>query len=295
MPLRFSMLASGSGGNAALIRTDDAGLLIDLGLGPRVLSERLTGAGGSFGSLACALLTHTHGDHVQNASLGGLLKHRVPLFCHEGHREALSRFPAFDRLEENGLVRHFDDRPFLTPLGLRVEAISLSHDGGPTFGFRVEGRPSRTQRASSVGYLADTGCWSERMADDLAEVDLLALEFNHDEELQRRSGRAGYLIARNLGDRGHLSNAQAADFLSAVYTRSRTSTVRHVVLLHMSAQCNRPELAFGSARASAREAGRRSAIHLALQEETSASVAVAPARSARKAEVTAQHVPWETL
>lgn len=293
MPLRFSMLASGSSGNAALIRTEDAGLLIDLGLGSRTLEERIASAGGSLGTLACALLTHTHGDHAQNASISALLRNRVPLICHEGHRDGLSRFSAFMRLEKEGLVRHFDDRPFLTPLGLRVEAIELSHDGGPTFGFRVEGRAARKQRPSSVGYLADTGCWHDRMADDLSDVDLLALEFNHDVELQKNSGRAPYLIARNLGRRGHLSNDQAADLLSAVYARSRPGTVRNVVLLHLSHHCNRPDLAVRSARASARSAGRRSAIHVARQDETSASVSISPARASMKpAAVTS--FPWET-
>ncbi len=293
MPLRFSMLASGSSGNAALIRTEDAGLLIDLGLGPRALSDRIGSAGGSLPTLACALLTHTHGDHVQNASIGALLSHRVPFYCHEGHRAGLSRFTAFSRLEKEGLVRHFDDRPFLTPLGLRVEAIELSHDGGPTFGFRVEGRPSRRQRTASVGYLADTGYWHDGMADDLADVDLLALEFNHDVELQRQSGRAPYLIARNLGRRGHLSNDEGAELLSAVYSRSRPGTIRNVVLLHLSDRCNRPELAIGAARVSARSAGRRSGIHVARQGETSASIAISPARAAVRTPAIASF-PWET-
>lgn len=292
MPLGFSMLASGSGGNAALVRTEDAGLLIDLGLGARALTDRMALAGGSVGTLACALLTHTHGDHVQNTTLGLLMKNRVPLYCHEGHRAGLSRFPAYSRIEDAGLVRHYDDRPFFTPLGLRVEAVELSHDGGPTFGFRIEGRASRKQRPATVGYLADTGCWHARMADDMADVDLLALEFNHDVELQRRSGRAPYLIARNLGDRGHLSNDQAAEFLSAVYARSRNGTVRNVVLLHLSRQCNRPALAVKSARAAAREAGRRCSVHVAEQGETSASVAVLPSR-ARERTPSAALFPWE--
>jgi phosphoribosyl 1,2-cyclic phosphodiesterase len=293
MPLRFSMLASGSSGNAALVRTDDAGLLIDLGLGPRALADRIASAGGSIGSVACALLTHTHGDHAQDAAIGALLKHRIPLYCHDGHRGGLARFPAFGRLEKQGLVKTFDDRPFLTPLGLRVEAIELSHDGGPTFGFRLEGRASRGQRPSSVGYLADTGCWHEGMADDLADVDLLALEFNHDVDLQRRSGRSWHLIARNLGERGHLSNEQAGEFLSAIYARSRPGAVKDVVLLHLSRQCNRPELAIGSARAAGRSCGRRSAVHVALQAEASASVSVSPARRGVREPEPAGAFPWE--
>ena len=52
------------------------------------------------------------------------------------------------------------------------------------------------------------------MAEAMVDVDLLGVEFNHDVELQRRSGRSPALIARNLGDRGHLSNRQGADLLA---------------------------------------------------------------------------------
>ena len=54
---------------------------------------------------------------------------------------------------------------------------------------------------------------THRLADALSGVDLLALEFNHDVAMQRSSGRHPMLIARVLGDEGHLSNAQAAALL----------------------------------------------------------------------------------
>ena len=54
----------------------------------------------------------------------------------------------------------------------------------------------------------------------LADVDILALEFNHDVFLEKSSGRSPALIFRVLGDRGHLSNVQAAELLREVGRRS---------------------------------------------------------------------------
>ena len=51
-------------------------------------------------------------------------------------------------------------------------------------------------------------------------MDALALEFNHDVALQYASGRSPRLIQRVLGDRGHLSNEQAAALLGEVLRRS---------------------------------------------------------------------------
>lgn len=293
MCLRFAMLASGSRGNAALLRTSGFSLQIDAGLRPRHLSERLASAGSAWGRVSMALLTHTHGDHIVDSALGGLARHRVPLMCHEGHREALARLPGFVRFERAGLLRTYDERPFLLPGGWRVEPLPLSHDSGPTFGFRFELRPARRTPSIAVGYVADTGCWGPAIADALTDVDLVAIEFNHDVELQRLSGRHPKLIARNLGDRGHLSNEQGAELLSRVLSQSARGVVRHVVMLHLSEQCNRPELALASATRALREAGTRATALAARQECASAVVDLMPRRRRRVASVAASRFPWE--
>jgi phosphoribosyl 1,2-cyclic phosphodiesterase len=254
-------------------------LLIDLGVGPRTLAERLASVGATWGDVGVDLLTHTHADHLDNATLLGLARNRVPLYCHEGHRQELLRHSGFQALEAERLVRHYDERPFLSPNGLRVEPVSLRHDG-PTFGFRVEATIARGRPAVGIGYVADTGSWSTLMADALAEVDILGVEFNHDVEMQRNSNRHPALIARNLGDHGHLSNSQGAEFVSAVLERSGRNGPRHLVLLHLSDQCNMPGLALATARAALRESGkgRRVAVHAATQQVAHPNVWVRPGR-----------------
>ena len=227
------------------------------------------------------MLTHTHGDHANPATLRWFANRKIALYCHEGHRANLATRPGFRELDELGLVRHFDDRPFLTPSGMRVEAVELSHDGGPTFGFRLEGRPARKARPVSVGYMADTGTWTEAMAEAMSDVAALGVEFNHDVELQRKSGRAPYLIARNLGPRGHLSNDQGAGLVAAVLKRSAPGSLRHVVLLHLSEQCNRPTLALERAAGAIREAGRKVAVHAARQRDAFPDLQVQPGRKPR--------------
>lgn len=290
MSVAFTVLASGSRGNASLVRSGGSGVLIDLGLGPRAMRSRMEDVGASWETIAAAVLTHTHGDHVQDATLKCLAVRGIPLYCHEGHRDRLAHRDGFAALEAADGVRIYDDRPFLTPDGSRVEPILLSHDGGPTFGFRIEARPGRKGRPVAVGYLADTGCWNRNTADSLTDVDVLGVEFNHDLEMQRRSGRAPYLIARNLGDRGHLSNDQGAGLVSAVLQRSSPKSLRHVVLLHLSEQCNRPGLALNAARAAVRDGGGSARVHAAAQWTAHPHLPVV----ARKRKVAvATGFPWE--
>src|SRR5260221_12825683 len=85
----WTVLASGSGGNASLLECGGKGLLLDLGLGPRQLDSRLTEIGFGFDGIQGVVLTHTHSDHWNARSLARLAELRVPLFCHSGHLRPL--------------------------------------------------------------------------------------------------------------------------------------------------------------------------------------------------------------
>jgi phosphoribosyl 1,2-cyclic phosphodiesterase len=278
MAVQFAVLASGSRGNSTLVCGRGAGLLIDVGIGPRILGERLESVGSSWSRISTVVLTHTHADHIDSATFAELARRGVTVHCHEGHRQALASDPGFKKLEGSGAIRCYDDHPFLVSNGLRLEPIELSHDGGPTFGFRIEASSERREPPVAIGYLADAGCWSENMAESLAGVDLIGLEFNHDVELQKSSPRPDFLIERNLGDGGHLSNVQGAELLHAVLKRSHEGAPRHVVLLHLSEQCNQPDLALQAAREAIQNAGRSAEVHVARQAVASPSILISAGR-----------------
>lgn len=250
MPVRFTVLASGSAGNASLVQVGRFGVLIDAGLGPRLLAGRLAEVDASWDDVHAVLLTHTHSDHWNERSLAQLLRRSVPLYCHARHIEELAPVsPAFADLRAVDLVQAYrSGEDVILPVGLSCRPIELSHDSGPTFGFRFEWADGLFGDPLALAYLADLGCWDGQLADALADVDVLALEFNHDADLERSSGRPYFLVERVLGDRGHLSNAQAARLLEDVLRRSRSGRLRHVVQLHLSRDCNRPTLARRAAR-----------------------------------------------
>jgi ribonuclease BN (tRNA processing enzyme) len=276
MSIQFAVLASGSRGNSTLVRGRGAGMLIDVGIGPRAIGYRLESVGATWSRIAAAVLTHTHGDHVDTNAFAEMARRGVVLYCHEAHRAVLAADAGFRKLDLARLVRLYDDGPFLTATGLRLEPIELCHDGGPTFGFRIEASAGRRQRPVCIGYLADTGTWSEDMVDSLADVDVLGVEFNHDVALQKSSPRPDFLIERNLSDLGHLSNRQGAELIQAVLARSRNGALRHVVLLHLSEQCNQPHLAIQAAGDAIIAAGRPVEVHAARQSPAFPNLWVCP-------------------
>lgn len=286
MPLRFTVLASGSSGNASLVEADGFGVLIDAGLGPRLLSSRLAAFGASWNRIQAVLLTHTHHDHWNERTIAHLTRRRIPLYCHPNHHETLSTFcPSFAGLKDEHLVHGYEaeQEVILTP-GLRCRPFPVRHDSGATFGFRFENSEEIADPAVVLAYAADLGSWTAELVHHLADVDLLALEFNHDEEMEKQSGRAPELIARVLGEEGHLSNAQAAELLREVLLRSEPGRLEHVVQLHLSRHCNLPALAAQAARAVLADGHENVTVHSAKQYDAGPCLTLAAPAKMKTAE-----------
>jgi phosphoribosyl 1,2-cyclic phosphodiesterase len=246
MPAHLTILASGSSGNAALLHTGNAGLLIDCGLGPRLLAHRLAAVGLKWANVSAAVLTHTHGDHWNRLTLLHLARLRIPLYAHPAHLDHLANTSAeFATLRKHDLTRSFTPGPFGPVPGVTALPVRVPHDSEPTFAFRLDGRCPETGGEWSVGYASDLGTWTPELIRAFAGVDVLALEFNHDEEMERTSGRPRHLIARVLGRNGHLSNRQAAAVSRHILSPGGLGAARlqALVQLHLSRHCNRPELA----------------------------------------------------
>lgn len=276
MGLRFTVLASGSAGNASLIEADGFNLLLDAGLGPRQLTQRLAAIGTAQVTIDAVLLTHTHGDHWSDRTFAHLAQQGAILYCHPAQAETLRRYsPAFAAMESSGAVRGYEsDRELLLTPRLRCRPLPVRHDSGPTFGFRFDTLPDVFGQRSALGYASDLGCWNAELAHAFSDVDLLAIEFNHDVAMELASRRGARLVARVLGDEGHLSNDQAAALLREVLRLSAPDKLRHLVQLHLSRDCNRPSLAQSAARAVLGERATSVDVVTAVQHEPSPTIAL---------------------
>ena len=90
-----------------------------------------------------------------------------------------------------------------------------------------------------VGVLSDAGHITPHMRETLSGCDALLLECNHDPDMLANGPYPPALRERVGGDYGHLSNQQAAGLLDAI----DTSALQQLVIAHISAKNNRPELA----------------------------------------------------
>lgn len=284
--MRFHVLGSGSSGNASLVTAGGVGVLLDVGFGPRTLSRRLTEVGAHWDHIHFALLTHIHSDHWNENSLRHFGRRGIPLYCHEEHVAAMRPLSAaFNQLCNLGLVRHYQVGSLCRfDGGMTCRPFALRHDGGATFGFRLE------WEGRCLAYAADLGSWNRALVREFVDVDLLALEFNHDVEMEKASGREEHLVQRVLGDRGHLSNDQAADLLEAVLAASAPGRLRHLVQLHLSRQCNLPALAHAAAHKVREKSGMEFEVHTAEQSQPGPTIQVE--RSDLEPAATSERQQW---
>jgi phosphoribosyl 1,2-cyclic phosphodiesterase len=229
--MRFAYLGSGSKGNAAVIHAGETTILLDCGLGLKEAEQRLARLGLEPDDLDAILVTHEHDDHI-----GGVAplaqRYQLPVWLTAGSmagwkdkpRELVRRMNPHDPFSIGDL--HI--RPFPVPHDAREPCQYVFSDG-----------------AFRVGVLTDAGSVTPHMRRMLSGCDALLLEFNHDLEMLMRGPYPPPLKRRVASDRGHLSNAQAAELLASL-DRSR---LRHLVLTHISETNNTPEYALQAAAA----------------------------------------------
>lgn len=229
MGIEVTILGSGSAGNCTLIETERTAILVDAGLSGRQITHRLESLGRQLAEIDAILLTHEHTDHTRG--LGALCKRRpIPVFANRLTAEALTSEQGQKiswRLFSTG--QRFEVGDFT------VESFPVPHDACEPVGFAI-----RSADGIGVGVLTDLGHATKLVVERMRAMDVLVLESNHDMRLlQEDTARPWALKQRIMSRHGHLSNDAAATLAGEVCSER----LRHVLLAHLSRDCNRPEIA----------------------------------------------------
>lgn len=228
--IKIVSLYSGSSGNATLVQTDRASVLIDAGKSARALCNALRQAGSDPERLDAVFITHEHTDHVSALEVF-LKKKRIPV--HMTRCSAESIFPGrFPHLCEN-IVAHppvFSER-----IGdLTVSSFPLSHDSAMCVGYRIE-----TDFGYTFGLATDTGYVTDGMQRCLDGCRSVVIESNHDIDMLRFGPYPPELKKRIMSRCGHLSNDDCASFA----VRLAESGTKKFMLAHLSEENNTPDYA----------------------------------------------------
>lgn len=227
--IRFSLLGSGSEGNALVVQSGQTHILLDCGFSLsetvarlarlELLPERLSGI----------VVTHEHGDHV--AGVARLArKFALPVWLTHGTLRGQSA--AFAGLR----VTEIDPHGGFAIDGLSVQPYPVPHDASEPVQFVFsDGR-------HKLGVLTDAGHVTPHIERSLNGCDALVLECNHDARMLAEGDYPRMLKQRVGGRFGHLNNEDAAGLLR----RLDNSRLQHIVAAHLSSKNNHPALAVGA-------------------------------------------------
>ncbi|MFP6836630.1 MAG: MBL fold metallo-hydrolase [Pseudomonadales bacterium] len=208
----FASLGSGSKGNATLVDIGGELILVDCGFTLKQAEVRLRRMDVGPGDLSAIVVTHEHADHC-----GGVAalshKYAIPVYASYGTLKAA-------RTELGGSPINTHE---MFSIGeVAVMPVIVPHDAREPTQFVFEHQGIR------VGVISDLGQITPFVEAQYQRCNGLMMESNHDRQMLLRGRYPERVKRRIAGDLGHLSNEQAAGFLSAVCNPGLRVVIGHV-------------------------------------------------------------------
>ncbi len=242
--MRFTVLGSGSTGNAMLINANNTRVLVDAGMSAREIVRRLILVGCDPATLDGIVITHEHGDHA--GGLRVLLNSvRCPVFISGETRDAyicerknLSNAEPQRRSEalRNRTIEIQSSRDFRIG-SLDFHPFTVPHDAADNFGFTA------THEGVCVATVNDLGHITTLVRERLRNCAAIILESNHCRDMLKACPVYPWeLKQRIMSGTGHLSNDDIATWLQDS-ADGFDGQAAHLVLTHLSQRANNPYLA----------------------------------------------------
>jgi phosphoribosyl 1,2-cyclic phosphodiesterase len=229
MSMQFSVLASGSTGNAIFVENGEHSFLVDAGLSGKQMETLFQQIDRDMSKLSGILVTHEHSDHIKGVGIIAR-KYKLPIYANEKTWQAMDHLVGQVPVEQKFT---FGMETVKTFGSLDIESFGVSHDAAdPMFYVFHSGE-------KKLVLITDTGYVSDRMKGLISNADAYVFESNHDVQMLRM-GRYPWSIKRRiLSDVGHVSNEDAAIAMSEV-AGDRTKSI---YLAHLSQDNNIKDLA----------------------------------------------------
>ncbi|MFJ7978107.1 MBL fold metallo-hydrolase [Peribacillus sp. JNUCC 23] len=229
MSMHFSVLASGSTGNAIFVETEEHSFLVDAGLSGKAMEALFSEIGRDMSKLSGILVTHEHSDHVKG--LGVIArKYKLPIYANMSTWNAMERIIGEVPVEQKFT---FEMEQIKTFGNLNIESFGVSHDAAEPMFYVFH------QGDKKLVLITDTGYVSDRMKGIIDNADMYVFESNHDVSMLRMGKYPWSIKRRILSDFGHVSNEDAAIAMSDV-AGDRT---KRIYLAHLSLDNNMKDLA----------------------------------------------------
>lgn len=231
--LKFISFGSGSSGNCYYLYNGTEGLLIDTGVGTRMLKKQFHDYGLQFaGGFKAILVTHDHADHIK--SVGSLCKKfEIPVYATELVHAGMDRNYCMRNKISQSRRRIINYGERFDIGNFHITPFHVPHDSTDNVGYMIENNEVVFSLLTDVGHITDY------MKAVIKMSNYLVIEANYDPKMLEEGPYSQYLKTRISCGSGHLSNLQCAQAIVNNYSEK----LKHVWLCHLSEENNHPELA----------------------------------------------------
>jgi phosphoribosyl 1,2-cyclic phosphodiesterase len=229
MSLQFSVLASGSTGNAFFVEDGQHSFLVDAGFSGKQMEALFQQIDRDISKLSGIFVTHEHSDHIKGIGVIAR-KYNLPIYANQKTWNAMDGHIGEIPTEQKFIFNMESVKSFGST---DIESFGVSHDAAePMFYvFHNSGK--------KIVLITDTGYVSDRVKGIISNAEAYVFESNHDVQMLRMGRYPWNIKRRILSDVGHVSNEDAAIAMSDVIGDHTKS----VYLAHLSLDNNMKELA----------------------------------------------------
>lgn len=225
MALNICSINSGSNGNCYYVGNEHESVLIDAGISCRTIVSRMKLQGLDIATVKAVFISHEHSDHIKGVEVLSK-KFRIPVYitARTLANSSLQLIP--------DLVSDFSDGDIIKIGKLEVHAFSKVHDAADPHSFCI------MDDEVKVGVFTDIGCFTNNFVHWFAQCNAAFLESNYDQQMLMNGNYPYFLKNRISGGDGHLSNHHALE----LFTQHRNQQLSHLILSHLSAHNNHPDI-----------------------------------------------------
>lgn len=222
---KYISIASGSKGNAGLLVTKNANILIDVGISFKRLTEALKEC--DIKTIDYVLISHEHSDHVSGLSMLAK-KTDTKIFISQSSFENYSESYKISR----DRLTYFVPNDTLNLGDVMVETMKTPHDSIESVGFKIF--------ADNIIYshVTDIGHMPKNILDNISNSNMVTLEANYDQTMLDFGSYPYSLKCRIRSNTGHLSNEESLKCVAHLLQ----SGVSDIILAHLSESNNHPTL-----------------------------------------------------
>ena len=230
--LNLYPLYSSSSGNMYLIETENANILIDIGVTYKKVKEALNHFSKEPSNVNAIFITHEHSDHIKGLNVFVKNNPNVPIYASYGTAEYLKNMLLKAGVSAESIFS-LADSEIIYIEDLSVSYFHTSHDAIDPIGYNIKSSDK------SITIATDLGIMTNDVFTCLKGCSLPVIESNYDKNMLFAGNYPFETKRRINGPYGHLSNEDSGQ----VILKLAECGTRNFLLSHMSENNNIPDLA----------------------------------------------------